>query len=83
MTGGEVKFGNSALSVISVFFLALLIFTFASTAPVVSPVYAENGGGGPLPVDSVADTTSTPSGSEGSGESSLVDLLVTILNAVL
>jgi hypothetical protein len=78
-----VKFRNSALSVISVFCLALFIFAVAATTSVVSPAYADNGGGGPLPMDSVADTTGTPSGANQSDEGSIIDALMAILDAIL
>jgi hypothetical protein len=78
-----VKFRDSALSVISVFCLALFIFAFAATTSAVSPAFAENGGGGPLPRDSVVDTTGGPIGANQSGEESIIDALMAVLNAIL
>ncbi len=78
-----MKFRDSALSVISVFCLALFIFAFAATTSVVSPAYADNGGGGPLPMDSIVDTTGTPAGAKESGEESIIDALMAVLNAIL
>ncbi len=79
----EVKFRDSALSVISVFCLALFIFAFAATTSVVSPAYADNSGGGPLPRDSVADTTGGPIGTNESGDESIIDAFMAVLNAIL
>ena len=78
-----MEFRNSALSVISVFCLALFIFAFAATTSVVSPAYADNGGTGPLPMDSVADTTEGPMGADESGDESVIDLLMAALNVIL
>jgi len=79
-----VKFRNSALSVISVFCLALFIFAFAATTSVVSPAYADNGGGGPLPRDSVADTTGIdPIETNESDDGSIFDALMEVLNVIL
>jgi hypothetical protein len=79
-----VKFRESTLSIISVFCLALFIFAFAATTSVVSPAYADNGGGGPLPRDSVADTTGGgPFGASDSGDQSILDALMAILDAIL
>ncbi len=79
-----MKLKDSALSVISVFCLALLIFAFAATTSAVSPAYADTGGGGgPLPRDSVVDTTGVPSGANQSGEESIIDALMAVLDAIL
>ncbi len=79
-----MKFRDSALSVISVFCLALFIFAFAATTSVVSPAYADNGGGGPLPMDSVADTTGEdPIGANESGDESIIDAFMAVLDAIL
>lgn len=79
-----MKLRDSATSVISVFCLALLIFAFAATTSTMSPAYADTGGGGgPLPRDSIVDTTGEPHGASSSGEESIIDALMAVLNAIL
>ena len=63
--------------------VVVLVLIVGLLALVVSPAYADNSGGGPLPRDSIVDTTGEPHGASSSGEESIIDAFMAVLDAIL
>jgi hypothetical protein len=82
-SGGEMRPKESLLSIFAVLCMSFLLFTLAGTSPAVSVAYADNSGSLELPADTSADTMCTAIGDNDTGEDSIIDIMVDIINAVL